>query len=406
MSEVYSRLAPSGGIAVDTKRRTVNYKFSDESVGRDFHVVMDDAWQIENFEKNPIFLWAHDDKQPPIGRVFGLHHTARELRGGVTYAESDFAEEIFQLVRGRFLSAVSTSWLPIQVARASDATRPGGLDFFKVDLLEVSQVPIPALPTALATARGKVSTRSLYAWTERALDTQFSGVDRPLLEAVHRAARPVGPTHVDDGASRRLARARELQAIGSAKMLTDAEQATFHRYKVMHLEAAYPFDKVAFTLGMSPDELRTFLARAYRVNPPESTSSEGGQRGERKFTENDRGKLRGIEKHLASAVGSHASLAGKHDRIADHVEAAKAAHGELTSTLRELGYGRSARTTSTLKELGYDGDRVTRALSALKDSLGAIGNAHGEAEEHAESARDSVRDARSRVNGIIGSGSD
>lgn len=405
MSQVYSRLSPTGGVAVDAKRRTVNYKFSDESVGRDFHIVKDDAWQTENFERNPVFLWAHDDKQPPIGRVFGLTHRARELHGGVTYAETEFADEIFQLVRGRFLSAVSTSWLPIEMARAGDPGRPGGLDFFKVDLLEVSQVPIPALPTALATARGKLSTRSLHTWAERALDTNFSRIDRTLVEAVYRASGSNAQRATDDGYEARLARARALQA-GSVPMLTDAEQKKFHRYKVLHLEAAYPFNTVAFDLGMTPEDLRDLVARGHRANTPKATSAEGERVIGRKFTETDRGKLRAIEGHLTSASGSHASLAGRHDRMADHLQAAKGAHRELTSTLRELGYGRSAQATSTLKALGVDSDRLTRALSTLNDSLGALEKVHGEAEEHAEAARDSVRDARSRVNGIIGSGSD
>lgn len=63
--------------------------------------------------RNPVFLWAHDDTQPPIGRVTDLHTVGRELRGTVQYAETPFAESIYQLVLGRYLSAVSTSWMPI-----------------------------------------------------------------------------------------------------------------------------------------------------------------------------------------------------------------------------------------------------------------------------------------------------
>lgn len=398
MTSRYTRLAPSGTVQADAASRVVNYTFSDESVGRDGHIVRADAWQLSNFEKNPVFLWAHDDSQPPIGRVFGLNTQARALHGGVRYAETDFADTIYQLVRGGFLSAVSTSWQPLAFDRMSDGT---GLIFTDVDLLEISQVPIPALPTALATARGRVGLKPLYEWAERALDTgRLGAVDRSVVEAVCRAARPARTPSVDDGAAARLARARELQARGSLPMLSETEQSTFDRYKVLHYEHGYSVDKVAFHLGMTSNQLRALVARGHQANPPKAAPSESPRRN---FTEADRGKLRGIERHLASADGSHASLSHKHGRLTEHLSAAKAAHRELTSTLRALGERRGARSTSTLEALGYDHDRVTRALSSLKDSLGAIQDVHGEAEDHADAAHESVQRARSSVNGIMGS---
>jgi hypothetical protein len=68
----------------------------------------------------------------------------------------------------------------------------GGLVFTKADLLEISQVSVPALPSALATARG-INTRPLREWAERALDTGSCGsLERGQVEALYRAmpARP------------------------------------------------------------------------------------------------------------------------------------------------------------------------------------------------------------------------
>jgi hypothetical protein len=122
--------------------------------------------------------------------VFGLNTVGRELRGAVTYAETDFADSIFQLVRGKFLNATSTSWQPIEWDRMSS----GGCLFTDVDLLEISQVNIPALPTALAEAgprglRG-INLRPLRQWAENALDGGRyvrNGLPREEVEALYRA---------------------------------------------------------------------------------------------------------------------------------------------------------------------------------------------------------------------------
>lgn len=391
MSETYSRLAPSGSVDADAASRIVHYIFSDESVGRDGHVVLDSAWQTANFAANPVFLWMHDDSQPPIGRVFDLHHRARQLRGAVKYAETPFAEMIYQLVRGDFLSATSVSWQPLAYN-----PRPGGrgVIFTEVDLLEISQVPVPALPTALATARGKINTQPLYEWAERALDTgRLAGVDRPLVEAVCRAARPAS---IDSGREARVRRARELQ-MGKA-MLSSKDQQRYERYRRL-AEHGYSLEEVARDLWITPEQMRTIVAHGH-------ASVGAAPSGARKFSQADRSKLRGVERLLATAAESHASLAARHDRIGERVRAAQSAHRELTSTLKGLGEGRSARTTSTLAELGYDHHRVTRALSQLGDALGAIQEAHGDAEDVAQTAHGSVRRARAAVNGMITSGSD
>ncbi len=201
----YTRLAPDIAPNVDTDSRVIEYTFSDESVGRDGYIVRTDAWQTDNFEANPVFLWMHSDDQPPIGRVFGLHAVGKLLKGSVRYAETDFAETIYQLVKSRFLSATSTSWVPLKggFERSNDPDIKG--TFTAVDLLEISQVNVPALPTALAGARSRgLNLRPLARWAERALDTGRYTGPRCDVEALYRAARPL-ETRAD-----RARRAREI----------------------------------------------------------------------------------------------------------------------------------------------------------------------------------------------------
>jgi HK97 family phage prohead protease len=178
--------ADSGGL----EDRCISYRFSDASVGRDMHTIQADAWDIANFERNPVFLWAHQDDELPVGRVENLRTAGGQLLGQVRYADHPFADTVYRLVKGGFLNATSTGWLPQQWKAANDRARPGGLDFTRVELLEISQVPVPALPTALVTARkAGIDTRPLVSWAERLLDVQnFAVLPRGELEALRKAA--------------------------------------------------------------------------------------------------------------------------------------------------------------------------------------------------------------------------
>ena len=134
--------------------RVVEYSFSTPEVARDGHTIQ--AWDLANFMRNPVFCGAHDTSEPPLGKVIDITQKAGVLTGSVSYAtaeENPFADTIFRLVAGRFINATSVSWIPLSWSYSQDRSRPGGIDFKLADLLEISQVPVPSLPTALATAR-------------------------------------------------------------------------------------------------------------------------------------------------------------------------------------------------------------------------------------------------------------
>ena len=188
----FARLAPDAALAADD--RTISYVFSDESVARDGNTISTAGWQLDNFKKNPICLWAHDCSAPPIGRVPYVNAVGTQLLGAVRFAEREefaFADVIYRLYKGRYLNAVSVSWLPIKWQYSTDKSRPGGIDFSEVELLEVSAVPLPSLPTALATARGAgIDVAPVAAWAERTLDLGQAPINRKELEMVRSQAAP------------------------------------------------------------------------------------------------------------------------------------------------------------------------------------------------------------------------
>jgi hypothetical protein len=333
VKERYTRLAPIDfSPKVESSTRLVHYTFSDESVGRDGFIVKWDAWQVENFQLNPVFLWSHLDEEPPIGKVIGLD-VARQLRGAVKYAETEFADSIFELVKGGFLNAVSTSWKPIEAERS---TKPGvDMVFTKVDLLEISQVCIGALPTALIDARSfGLNTRPLAQWAERALDTRnYRAVPRPQLEAIYRAASPAqsptrssSPTRVE-----RVARVRELQ-----RELVERDKRA---EKVARLQAGLPLKR---------------------------------KEGEDVSSEN----IREAHGHMQRALRHCRSLAEHHDTLSEEAGNLSKIHRAITHTLAVLG-------VEDDKDLG-------RAMKDLNRCSRAISKAHGDADDAGDSVAFSV----------------
>jgi prohead serine protease len=278
--EHFSRLASTEEPAAQTAADTFRFVFSNEKVGRDGHVVRNNGIQHDNYDRNNIVLFAHDDTEPPIGRGSNIDTSGVNCRMDVTFAPRDvlpFAGTIRDLVAGKWLRALSMSWQPIEWKFSSDKSRPGGMDFTKVDLLEISVVPLPALPDALLDARSYgVDTKPLYEWAERALDmANYRNVPRGELEALCRAARP---------AVSRSTRRRE-----------DAGYAE-----------------------------RRLRARLLRDQAP-------------KISSGVRDLLTEAAKHHDRAAEHHALVRDQHEAIGDHLDDLQDVHQRTTSTLAELG---------------------------------------------------------------------
>jgi HK97 family phage prohead protease len=78
--------------------------------------------------------------------------------GDIEFASAEtypFADQIFRLVRGGYISAVSVGFKPVDWDFAKEPSRMGGIDFKRQELLEISVTPIPANQNALIEARAK-----------------------------------------------------------------------------------------------------------------------------------------------------------------------------------------------------------------------------------------------------------
>ena len=140
---------------IDLDNGIVPFVLSERIVDHDSEVIEPDGIELGIFEKNPVFLWAHDMRgRPPIGRVMpeSLKKTKQRLTGKVKFdIENDpFAAMVFQKYANNFLNAGSIRFIPTDYS--DKAVLPGqkGATITKSILLEFSAVTVPANPAALA----------------------------------------------------------------------------------------------------------------------------------------------------------------------------------------------------------------------------------------------------------------
>ncbi len=125
------------------------------------------GWDLEAFKANPVTLWAHDHRIPPIARTTDIGVVADRLQAVVQFPPPGvhpFADQVHDLLAEGFLSSASVGFRPI---RKTLNTERGGWDFQEQELLEWSIVGIPALPQAAIERAAVGANRELVTkWCE------------------------------------------------------------------------------------------------------------------------------------------------------------------------------------------------------------------------------------------------
>jgi len=130
---------------------------SDESVDRDGDSIKADGWDLTNFKKNPVIPWAHRYGDPPVAKAADIKVEDGKLMIKAQFAAADdypFADTIYRLYKGGFLSAFSVGFKPTKWTTVDEPGR-WGWDIEKAELYEVSAVTVPANPNAVALAVSK-----------------------------------------------------------------------------------------------------------------------------------------------------------------------------------------------------------------------------------------------------------
>lgn len=171
--------------------------------------IVEQDWSLEQFQANPVILWAHRYDLPPVGRAVRAEVVEGALQIEVAWDEASAqGAEVARQIRAGFLSAVSVGFQPSAAAERrslpDDDPRKAerGLVFSGNKLMEVSVCPVPMNAEALVVSRSPAS-----ASVGRLLDLARQGLPLPgeegqLLEglieiALQRRAAPPPESELD-----------------------------------------------------------------------------------------------------------------------------------------------------------------------------------------------------------------
>lgn len=145
--------------AINKEGRSLVIVGSDETKDRDGDIIMVSGWQMENFLKNPVFLYAHNHSGVPIGsatKVIRRKNPARlEFHEKFpTEGVYPFADMILSLFQEKVLNASSVGFLPQKWEEMEKDENDNnrffpGRRFVKQELLELSACAVPRNPSAL-----------------------------------------------------------------------------------------------------------------------------------------------------------------------------------------------------------------------------------------------------------------
>src|SRR5262249_9224698 len=120
--------------------------------------------------------FGHDYSMIPVAKVTAIQPSPNGPLADMQFPDEgvyDFADTVFQMIKGGFLNAVSVGFRAIE----SQLNPAGGRDYLRQELLELSIVPVPADPQALIVRRG-ISGKQVNAW-EHTLNTWASKFSTP-----------------------------------------------------------------------------------------------------------------------------------------------------------------------------------------------------------------------------------
>ena len=151
----------------DPEERVLRFTGSDESEDRDSDIIRSSGWELIEYMKNPIFLYMHDYKIPPIGKavnvfvdslkkalVFDIKFpTIEELStNGLAHEHAKFADMIYNMYLNGYMNSTSVGFKGIDFSEREDQkdlpSWARGIEFRKQELFELSGVTVPANPNA------------------------------------------------------------------------------------------------------------------------------------------------------------------------------------------------------------------------------------------------------------------
>lgn len=175
--------------AADMDSRTLLMTGTDETKDRDGDITTYNGWKLENFYKNPVFLWAHNYESVPLASVQRIVKRAKSRRLDFlmkfpTEGLNPFADMILSLYAEKIINASSVGFIPTKWESLEDEEGGDRLfygppkRFTEKELLELSGCAVPSNPNAIV----------VDAYKER----EFSGYPAKNIFSEYLKGNPIG----------------------------------------------------------------------------------------------------------------------------------------------------------------------------------------------------------------------
>jgi HK97 family phage prohead protease len=128
---------------------------SSGKVDRHGEIVSPEGWDLKNYKKNPVILWAHDHYQMAIGKatkiwVEGEGKAAKLMFKGIFQDATELGRAAVELAKDGILKTFSVGFMPIDMDENT---------YEKQELLEISLVNVPANVDAMMLAYKSLSDK-------------------------------------------------------------------------------------------------------------------------------------------------------------------------------------------------------------------------------------------------------
>jgi len=151
--------------------RIYEFTASTSTQDRDGEVIDATGWDLKNFKKNPVVMYAHDYRTLPIGKAPRVWVSKDgELKNTVEFPPEgtyEFADIVERLVETGYLKTESVGFIP-KKWEDGDGEKAPRRTYTKQELLEISIVPVPSNPDALRNAidDGVITTKEWESITK------------------------------------------------------------------------------------------------------------------------------------------------------------------------------------------------------------------------------------------------
>lgn len=146
--------------------------------------IVEQSWVLERFRANPVVLYAHQSRELPIGQATRVELVEGNLETTIRFASAQAnpkAEQVWKLLQEGALRAVSVGFVPKTVRYE----KRNGQDVYVLadnELHEISVVPIPANPEALAKMKAKALAAATVEAGTKALQPADTAPENVMTE--------------------------------------------------------------------------------------------------------------------------------------------------------------------------------------------------------------------------------